>query len=289
MTVRRQRWLPFSDAMSPQALCGPGPNQEVDYVFKVADRADELLQAFHLLYQEYLSAGYTRESRHRLLFTAHHLLPQTTVFLAKSGETVLSTATLVHDSKPFGLPMDALYADELKALRRQSRKILEVCSLASCRRKFSRRGIQNFTRLIFLYCVFLDIDDVCIMVHPRHVHLYKNRCEFKMFGEEKHYPRVNAPAVALRADVHAVRKKLGRMYFTFSYQYKLFTHYLSLKIVLNANILEVFKDSPAHEGPHNPLDAPLINQILASENDALQNLPLECKNHLKNSYPGIRI
>jgi hypothetical protein len=288
MALTRQRWLPFTSEISPQAVCRPDPDR-IDYVFKIADCADELLQAYHLLYHEYLNAGYIRESPHKLLFTTHHLLPRTTVFLAKSEKTVLSTATLVHDSREFGLPMDALYTPELAALRGQNRQVLEICSLASNRRNFSRRGIQNFTRLIFLYCVFLDIDDVCIMVNPKHVHLYKNRCEFEVFGEEKYYPRVNAPAVALRADVHAVRAKLGRMCFNYSYRYKLYSHYLTLKIALNANIFDIFKDNHSAKTQPNPLDTHLINHILADETDALSDLPLECKNLLQKSYPGIRI
>jgi hypothetical protein len=114
MPIAQQQWLPLSDELSLESVYKHTP-EDVDYVFKIADCTDELLQAYSLLYKEYLNAGYVQEDPHELLFTPHHLLPQTKVFIAKSAATVLSTATLVHDSRQFGLPMDALYPNPLDA------------------------------------------------------------------------------------------------------------------------------------------------------------------------------
>ena len=288
MTMTRHRWLPFSSPSFQDAICISEKHQ-VDYVFKIADSTDELLNAYNLLYHEYLHAGYIKENKNKILFTKHHLLPKTTVFVAKSGKTILSTATLVRDSKQFGLPMDELYGTELKRLRSEQRKILEVGSLASNRYQFTRSGIQNFTKLLFLYCVFLDADDVCVMVNPKHVPLYKRLCDLEIFGEEKYYPKVNAPAVALRADVSRVREKLHRKGLMASYREKLDSHYLSLKIGLCAKITDIFKNNNAPRPPLNPLDTCVINHILSGKSDALQDLSMECITLLKNSYPGIRI
>jgi hypothetical protein len=101
--------------------------------------------------------------------------------------------------------MDDLFESELNGLRQQGRSIVEVCSLASDARSFPREGVQAFTRLLFLYCLALGVDDMCIMVNPRHVPLYRDRCRFEILGHERHYPRVNAPAVALRSDLRAIR------------------------------------------------------------------------------------
>lgn len=288
MTLTRHKWLPFSNSSLQDSYCISEKHQ-VDYVFKIADSTDELLNAYSLLYQEYLHAGYIKQNTNKILFTKHHLLPKTTVFVAKSGKTILSTATLVRDSKQFGLPMDELYGTELKKLRSDQRKILEVGSLASNRYQFTRSGIQNFTKLLFLYCVFLDADDVCVMVNPKHVPLYKRLCDLEVFGKEKYYPKVNAPAVALRADVSQVREKLYRKGLMASYRDKLDSHYLSLKIGLCAKITDIFKNANAPRPPLNPLDTCVINHILSGKSDAVQDLSMECITMLKNSYPGIRI
>ncbi len=288
MTLERHRWLNFTNSISREKEC-LRQAEEIDYLFKVADSACELLESYHLLYHEYVNAGYARENKNEILVTKHHLYPKTTVLLAKSESSVISTATLVPDSNQFGLPMDDLYGKELASLRRQRRKVVEVCSLASSTHRFSRIGIQNFTRLLFLYCVFQDVDDVCVMVNPKHVPIYKRLCDLELFGDEKHYHKVNAPAVALRADVAAVRERLGSNGLMTSYRNTLDSHYLSLRIALCERITGIFKDQHFPRFRPNPLDTSLINHILSDIIEDLQDLSLECKILLRNSYPGLQI
>ena len=52
----------------------------------------------------------------QILFSIYHLLSETAVFVAKSYLDVVSTLTLVFDTEPFGLPMDAIYQKELDDL-----------------------------------------------------------------------------------------------------------------------------------------------------------------------------
>lgn len=284
MPMTSPRWRHFAQAVHPAT---PTEAAQAQYEFRIADTGGELLQAFGLLYREYLHAGYVGESSSELLFTRHHLLPETTVFVARAEDRVLSTATVVPDSAEFGLPMDDLYASELTALRGQGRRVLEICSLASDGRALTRNAVQHFIKLIFLYCVFQDVDDVCIMVNPRHVRLYSNMFGFKPFGEQRHYPRVNAPAVALRVEVLEVRDNLGRNGFPFSYREHLHSRYLALKIALNDKILRAFH-GPESDA-RNPLDACLIGHMLSVKDEILQDLTTECRTLLKNCYPGLCI
>lgn len=284
MPLTSTRWRHFAQTVH-HAL--PTPPEHIEYEFRIAETGRELLQAFNLLYREYLQAGYVRESSSELLFTRHHLLPQTTVFVAKAENKALCTTSVVRDCREFGLPMDDLYESELAALRNEGRRILEICSLASDGRRVSRSAVQNFIKLIFLYCIFQDVDDVCIMVNPRHVRLYANLFGFKTFGEQRHYPRVNAPAVALRVEVLEVRENLCRNGFTFSYCENLHSRYLALKIALNDKILRAFQNSD-HDA-RNPLDACLIGHMLSVKDEILQDLTLECRALLKSCYPGLCI
>lgn len=288
MALTRHRWIALGNSVTKIEEFDRH-NQKIDYVFKVADSAQELLESYHLLYHEYVNAGYARENKNELLITKHHLLPKTTVLLAKSEGAVISTATLVPDSSQFGLPMDDLYGQELEPLRRQGRKVVEVCALASSTHRFSRVGIHNFTRLLFLYCVFLDVDDVCVMVNPKHVAIYTRLCELELFGREKHYDRVNAPAVALRADLAAVRERLGSTGLMASYRNTLDAHYLSLRIALCRRITGIFTGRHAPLSRPNPLDTCLINHVMPDIVDDLRALSRECKILLRNSYPGLRI
>ncbi len=284
MPLTSTKWRHPALIIPPQTSARPEP---AEYEFRIADTGQELLQAFGLLYHEYLHAGYVLENTSELLFTRHHLLPETTVFVAKAENAVLSTTTVVRDCREFGLPMDDLYESELTDLRQQGRRVLEICSLASDSRRVSRSAVQNFIKLIFLYCIFQDVDDVCIMVNPRHARLYANLFGFKPFGEQRHYPRVNAPAVALRVQVLEARENLGRHCFTFSYREHLHSRYLALKIALSDTILGAFHNS-GHDAP-NPLDACLIGHMLSVKDEILQDLSRECRQLLLDCYPGLCI
>lgn len=284
MPLTNPRWQQFAQTIHDAPPVLP---ERIDYAFKIVDSGRELLQAFELLYHEYLQAGYVCQSASELLFTKHHLLPETTVFVAKAEDAVLSTATVVRDCREFGLPMDDLFEVELNALRKRGRRILEICSLASDGRKLSRKGVQNFIKLIFLYCIFLDVDDVCIMVNPRHVGLYTNLFGFMPVGEQKYYPRVNAPAVPMRVDVQQSRENLGRKCFTFSYREHLHSRYLALKIALCDKILCTFQAESHKTPPLNPLDACLLGHMLSVKSEVLQSLSAECRKILKSCYPGL--
>ncbi len=54
---------------------------------------------------------------------------------------------------------------------------------------------------MYWYSLYKGVDDICIAVNPRHVRYYMNLFPFEKLGEEKMYPRVNAPAIGLRGRV----------------------------------------------------------------------------------------
>lgn len=285
MPLTNPRWRQFAQTIHDSRPTRP---TQTEYEFKIADCGRELLQAFGLLYREYLHAGYVQENAAKLLFTKHHLLPETTVFVAKAQNRVLSTATVVRDSPDFGLPMDDLYASELRELRQQGRRILEICSLASERHGFSRTGIQDFTRLLFLFCLNFNVDDVCIMVNPKHAPLYTCRCEFEILGEEKFYPRVNAPAIALRANSHMMREKLKNRPSSPITPSPVSAHCKAARFTLCDKVLCILQNG-SNLPRLNPLNADLIRTLLIHADPSLRSLPPKYVSFLQNEYPGLKI
>lgn len=262
--------------------------REPEHLIRIAGSAIDLLLAFSLLYREYLRAGYTRENQGELLFARHHLLPGTAVFLAKAPRDLLATATVVTDSEAFGLPMDDLFGAELAKLRGQGRTMVEVCSLASDGRKFARDGMQAFTRLLFLYCLSLGVDDVCIMVNPKHVPLYRDRCRFEVLGRERHYSRVNAPAVALRSDIRAIRERVPSpcAHPTLRQQADFICR--KGKCRLGPEISLVLDGEDAVK-PHNPLDERLLGILMNERADIIRNLPRPFIERASAIYPGLAL
>ena len=166
---------------------------------KIAETFEEYEQSFRLVYQEYDSLGYiSRPHPHRLHYSIHTLLPQTCIFLFKEYKTVVSTLTQIADTELFGLPMDVLYKDEIDALRDQGRKIVEISALATPSEKRWHNLLVYLAKAYFQYANMAGVNDLVIMVNPKHVAFYKAVFMFKEFGEEKMYDAVSAPAVALR-------------------------------------------------------------------------------------------
>lgn len=161
----------------------------------------DYLGSFRLVHQEYAAQGYIGDPEGRLYYMLHHFLPGTRIYLFKHGLQVVATLTRVKDSGLFGLPMDALYARELGELRRQGRRVVELCAFASCPDKPMRHAVLHMQRSVLLSCLADGVNDVCITVNPRHVSFYERIYHFTVMGEERFYPKVGAPAVAMRLNL----------------------------------------------------------------------------------------
>lgn len=169
---------------------------------KFAETKEELEQAFALVYQVYWEKKYITEPKeHKLYFSIYSLLPETVHIIAKKYLTVISTLTEIFDTEEFGLPMDIIFKDELDSLRNQNRKIVELSALATPREYRWKNIFLYQVQVMFWYSLYKGVDDICIAINPRHVRYYMNLFPFEKLGEEKMYPRVNAPAIALRGKV----------------------------------------------------------------------------------------
>ena len=179
-----------------------------DIEYKIAANLEERKSAFRLVYASYLRAGLGEPNPYGLRVTPYHLLPTTEVLIAiLRGETFF-TMSLVMDGE-LGLPMEAVYGDEVAARRRQGRRIAEVSCLADRRKNF--RGFfpifLRLSRLTAQYARRQGVDELLIAVHPKHGRFYRRLLNFEPIGQQRAYPSVrNRPAVALCLDF----ARLGR-------------------------------------------------------------------------------
>ncbi len=186
-----------------------------DIVLKIAETKEELEQAYKLVHEVYLEEGYTDNSPSKMRIKLINALPNTTTFIAKAGDKVIATMTLFEDSI-MKLPMDELYNDELNKLRSQGRKFMEVGALAShpAYRKSNQILPTSITKIMFTYAMkHLKIDDLVIIVNPKHVWVYENMFLFEKIGKLKHYTGVkNHPAIPLRLDLQTCFDKSKKAY-----------------------------------------------------------------------------
>jgi len=157
---------------------------------------------FRLVHAQYVERGYTERDPSGRRVLLHQALATTRMFRVTSAARVIATVTLVPDSV-LGLPMDDLYAAELRPLRAAGRRLAEVSALAAAPGT-GPVTIAHLMSQLVLYAEALGrVDDLCVTVNPRHTRFYE-RLGFTRLGSVKRYAAVNgAPAVALRLDLRA--------------------------------------------------------------------------------------
>jgi hypothetical protein len=172
--------------------------------YRLATSLDDVLAAWHLVYQRYLLAGLIDPNDQEIHAVPHAIQNHGLVALGSVNGAVASTLTMIPDGDR-GLPLDAVYPAELAELRARGRSLLEVGLLADRREEIKR--YINSLMCMFMYPWFFarykGFDIVC-GVHPHHVEFYEKAFGFVQFGPARTYPRVkDHPVTLLRLDIEA--------------------------------------------------------------------------------------
>jgi hypothetical protein len=177
-----------------------------DVALKIAASRGDLFEAFHLVYRAYVRAGLATPNSHRMRVTAFHSLSTTEVFVAKKGDAIVCTMSLVADGK-LGLPMECVYADEVMTRRLRGRRLAEVSCLADDHESTggSCRIVMRLMSLMAQCAKLRGVDELVIAVHPRHAKFYERCAAFMPIGDVRTYHGVcDNPAVAMVLDLNRV-------------------------------------------------------------------------------------
>jgi hypothetical protein len=161
----------------------------LDVFTGVATTAAQRLDAACLVGRQYRAEGYLVREEHdnAPFFTLHHLLPEATVFVARDGERIAGTLTVVIDSNA-GLPMEKLYSEEVAGLRLRGRNLCEICSLAIDPQREERSSllVLSLFRCATAYLLhFTRVTDALITLKPTHTEFYGRRLGFESLGVTK--------------------------------------------------------------------------------------------------------
>ena len=249
------------------------------YRLKYAETRFELREAFRLVHDEYRRSGYiTNQKPDKMLLNIHHFLSDTSVLLMLFKDKVISTVTMVADTEKFGLPLDSVYQNELNKLRKNSRQLMEGCALAT---SVSFRGaniVAYLFRQAYHHAVNFGATDICIMVNPKHVQFYKRIFLFEDLGGEKIYPRLQAPAIALRIDVNQYANKLRCVYSDYPAESNLYSFICENKD-LTPEAQKLMFDMEKNNGIGKRVTRYFFNALPSDQKKELT----EKSDHLKNS------
>ena len=172
-------------------------------------------EAFHLVAGNYQQRRYETGGTCDFRFTSYHALPNTMVTIAKEHGRVLATMSVFVDNTVLGLPMDDLYASELRPLRAAGRRLCEAGCLAS--RDLSLREFiavfEALIRLVWQHHAAEGGDTAVITCNPRHRNYYTRVLGCEPMGGLRSYAAVeNHPAEAFVLHIDRLRQYSPVMY-----------------------------------------------------------------------------
>ena len=142
--------------------------------------------------------------------------PNQLTLVASRGATMFGTLTLGLDSAE-GLHADELYADELAGERARGGRLCELTRLAIDPAFNSKEVLASIFHLAYIYGRLVHgMTDLFIEVNPRHVPFYRRMLGFRIAGDERVCPRVDAPAVLLHLPLDYADEQIGRHAGTYS-------------------------------------------------------------------------
>lgn len=171
----------------------------------VAHTREEVATAWQLVYRSYRDADLIKDNPFQIHTVPHALRTSTTVVLGRLDKELVSTLTMMHDSKKGGLPLDCVYKTRLDELRSEGRKLMEVGLFADRRLHIGRAtaAFMEMMRFVF-YNSCYHLADIVIGVHPSHASFYQRNFGFAIDGHVDVHPTVNhRPVVLLRGDTQA--------------------------------------------------------------------------------------
>lgn len=171
------------------------------YRIRSADSGGERSSASILINRMYATRGYASRP------LPDQSSPTRITLVASDHESTVATITVGFDS-PDGLHVDALFAQEVDALRQAGRLVCEFTTLAIDHVVRSRRVLASLFNVAYLYAHrVMGFDTLLIEVNPRHVLYYERMLGFKVMAPQRHSLRVGAPAVLLGINFSYIREQ----------------------------------------------------------------------------------
>lgn len=175
---------------------------EEPFEVQMARTLEEATEAWQLLYMVYRRAGYIDENPFEIHTVPQAIGPHALVVMARQDGVPISTISAIGDG-PLGLPLDTVYAEELRQWRKPGRYLLEIGLLGDWRDSTENASSPVFElmRWAFHFGLAQGVTDYLCGIPPRRARLYTRLFGFQAVGELRSYSTVkDAPVVLMHAD-----------------------------------------------------------------------------------------
>jgi hypothetical protein len=167
--------------------------------FDIARSLEDVVEAWTLLH-DYLVKNHSIEPAGNSLYTVPRALSESTmVILAHMGAAPVGTMTAVADN-PMGLPLEEAYGDEVRELKKEGRKLMELCFFADRRGSITRSffSVLEMTRFVFYYAQATETTDFLIASPLDHALFYLRYFSFERVKREKSQVLHGNPTTLMR-------------------------------------------------------------------------------------------
>lgn len=137
-----------------------------DLILKQAETKEEVTQALNLVYQSYIDFNYIDSNEAKLRLTKYNILPTTIILIAKYGNEVVGTLSIVPDSA-LGFPSELTF--NIDDYRNNYARIAEISSLAIKKGFRKQRGqlLLPLCKLMYQFCTqILKLDGIIVSTIP---------------------------------------------------------------------------------------------------------------------------
>lgn len=183
---------------------------------QIAETREDLEAAYRLLHDCYVGIGLMDPHPSGLRCTFFSAMPFTTAIVAKDGDQVVGTVSLIRDSSA-GLPSDQEFRAYNDGYREQGERLVEVSALAVRPDYRNQHHVVTFLLVKYLYAYareYMDASMFCAVVHPRAYDFYAALMGYEKNGEPVPYSSVKG-AQALHMTVSAGRDRLERLRYSY--------------------------------------------------------------------------
>ena len=176
------------------------------FTIKIANTLEEREAVFRLSYQIYLAKGFIKENPQQWHVRNYDHVDDTVILMVQDKEKkIVGSVTLVFENS-IQLPAEKIYGDEIKKLRTNKFKIVEISRLViDPRFRNSKEVLVLLFNYLYIYTYFVkSYNCLTIEVNPRHIKYYELLLNFKRIGNKMPCPNMlNAPAILLFNDLQS--------------------------------------------------------------------------------------
>lgn len=168
----------------------------------------DLRGAFQVVHRTFVEKGYIEPRASGLRIRKYEAVQEMAHFVAKDGDQVVGTLSVIEDSPDLGVPCDVAFKQEVDRLRATGRRLCEMTNQAVDRPYRRSAILSELLRACFAQAMAEGFQEVVGTVSPGHAGFFEI-VGFRRLSEVKSYTdKIEDPVVLLGCNVEELKASL---------------------------------------------------------------------------------